>query len=447
MSHNKEQETALSQPLPRVEGMPVGRANVPHVSPANAGDHTLIHRLLLATQQHPAWERFSAWLEDPYYDPADRILLRHGNQIIGHVHITNRTIYWGGERIVSAGLHDLVALPEYDEPAGTGELLTAAEDRLREEGIVLAMMRSPRPDFYKRLGWVPLRREGFTRAGAHDILAHVTAQPHSERRERKFRIRMWRHVEGEKLATVYGRVASEMFGPVWRNERYWHWLVGRKDHDYILLAEATRSKLARGPDRRCVGYAVARQDRLIELLVLPGYEPAAVSLLARVCREVVERGFHTLSLFLPVDHPLHEVLLTAGGQWCTMDNKPPGRLICKIFQFDRYVERMFGVLHRRAREAGLALPCRLVLDVDGRSMLLALTRRSARLERDGPTPPDVPRIACSMDALQRLLVGRLEQRADADRVLQSSEEGAKAAAAALFSPLHAWQSLWDGPCW
>ena len=428
--------------------MHVGRGEVPHVALGNPGDHALVHQLLLAIQQNPTWERFSAWLEDPHYDPSDRILLRRGTQIIGHVHITNRTIYWGGERIVSAGLHDLVALPEYDEPAGTGELLVAAEQRLSEEGVVLALMRTCRPEFYERLGWVALPRDGFSRAGAHDIIAHVTGQPNAERRERRFRVCIWRHVETEKLAASYASVVSEMFGPVWRNERYWHWLVGRKDHDHILLAETSHSKSGRGRDRQCVGYAVTRQDRVIELVVLPGYEAAAVSLLARACREIVERGFHTVSVCLPAEHPLHEVLLTAGGQWCVAENKPPGRLVCKIFQFDRYIERMCGMLQRRAREAALGIPCRVGFDVDGRWMNFALTRRSARLDREGPAAPEVPRITCSMDMLQRLLMGRLDISAAVENGrLRCSGHAAQAIAAGLFTPLHAWQSLWDAPCW
>jgi hypothetical protein len=445
--HRPDERRATLQPLPAVAGE-VSGVEVPHVSVANTGDHTLIHRLLLAVQQNPPFERFSVWLEDPHYDPSDRILLRRGTQIIGHVHITNRTIYWGGERIVSAGLYDLAALPEYDEPAGTGELLVAAEDRLREDGVVLAMTRTSRPEFYERMGWVRLRREGFSRAGAHDILAHVTAQPHAERRERKFRVRTWRHVEIDKLAAVYSDVAAEWFGPVWRNDRYWHWLVGRKDHDYILIAETARARGGRGGERQCVGYAVTRQDRLIELMVRPDHAAAAVSLLARACREIVERGYHTLSLFLPVQDPLHEVLLTAGGQWCTAETRPPGRLICKVFQFDRYVERMFNLLHRRAREAGISLPCRIAFDVDGRSLIFALTRRSSRLEREGVAPKGIPRMTCSMDALQRMLVGRLDVRAAAESgKLHSSCETARTIAAGLFTPLNAWQSLWDSPCW
>jgi hypothetical protein len=451
LESKKEQRRVSQVPPARAdewqagEASPPGGAAVPHVSPANAGDHALVHQLLLAAQQHPPIERFSAWLEDPYYDPADRILLRRGSQIIGHVHVTNRMVYWGGERIVSAGLCDLVALPEYDEPAGTSELLTAAEDRLREDGVVLALTRSCRPELYERLGWVALRREGFSRAGAHDILAHLSGQPHAERRERKYRVRMWRQVETDKLASLYAQVAGEMFGPVWRNEKYWHWLVGRNDHDYILLAEGTRTSPGA---RECVGFAVVRQDRIIELLAPPGHESAAVSLLARACREIVERGFHTVSLLLPLENPLHELLLTAGGQWCAADHKPPGRLICKIFQFDRYVERMFATLQRRARTVGIALPCRIALDVDGRPLLFALTRRSARLDRETGAFKDVPRIECSLDALQRLLVGRLDVRAAAEGgKLRASGPAAEDVASGLFSPLNVWQSLWDSPCW
>ena len=76
--------------------------------------------------------------------------------------------------------------------------------------------------------------------------------------------------------------------------------------DHIIIALA-------GPDRLdlneaaapIVGYAVVRQERIVELMTDPAYPTAGVQLLARACSDAIERRGHEIVLEAPAEDPLH----------------------------------------------------------------------------------------------------------------------------------------------
>ena len=67
------------------------------IAPASAGDHAAIQQLLSAVFHAPSREEFSASLEDPLYEPCDRIVLKRGPQLLGHVHVAQRAMRFQGE--------------------------------------------------------------------------------------------------------------------------------------------------------------------------------------------------------------------------------------------------------------------------------------------------------------------------------------------------------------
>ena len=84
----------------RIEGLPTSRGTVT-VSPAQAGDHGPINRFLQNIFRKPTSTDFAAQLEDPRYEPSDRIVARLGNQIIGHARVQMRDIHFGDLQSVS----------------------------------------------------------------------------------------------------------------------------------------------------------------------------------------------------------------------------------------------------------------------------------------------------------------------------------------------------------
>ena len=57
-----------------------------------AGDHLSIHALLLSLLHSPSEAEFQLNLDRPDYDPSQRLLLKHGDDLIGHIRLTPRLL-------------------------------------------------------------------------------------------------------------------------------------------------------------------------------------------------------------------------------------------------------------------------------------------------------------------------------------------------------------------
>ena len=195
-----------------------------------------------------------------------------------------------------------------------------------------------------------------------------------------------------------------------RTGPYWQWLAGRKAHGELLVAVEGRDDWEDlDAHSHIVGYAVTHGAEVIELCCLPDFvATAAPRLLARACQDAIERDFHTVSLHTPVDDPLHELVVTAGGTWCGNGVSTAEPLLVKLLDAPRWVETMYPVLRKRAQNAGIDRPCELSFDVAGQRLRLMLTRRSGRLVTD-ETSGDAE-VACDRDTFSALLVGNLHVR-------------------------------------
>ena len=160
VSHGEPGPCASSAATPS-SPWPTGH-DVPRLATANAGDHKLVHTLLRAVHQNPSYEDFATWLDDPRYDPADRLLAKQGDKIIAHVHVLHRVGWFGGVQVPMGSVQDLAALPEYRR-AGYEHLLLGAgpADNGRRPGDRLA-----RPDPLPRAA-PRLRLDGRRNAGLH----------------------------------------------------------------------------------------------------------------------------------------------------------------------------------------------------------------------------------------------------------------------------------------
>src|SRR5262245_36589901 len=81
-------ETGLSPPGLR-------GASVARVVPACAGDHPAVHQLLSAVFHAPSRDAFYSSLDDPFYEPRDRLLVKRGQRIVAHLHLTKRVMHFG----------------------------------------------------------------------------------------------------------------------------------------------------------------------------------------------------------------------------------------------------------------------------------------------------------------------------------------------------------------
>jgi hypothetical protein len=285
--------------------------------------------------------------------------------------------------------------------------------------------------------------QGYSQVHVNDVLAHLSAQTAvRRRRSRRLRIRLWRHVELDAVRYIYRTASAHCWGAWQRSEPYWRWLVGRRAHTEMIVA-------IDGPDdmddldieSNIVGYAVTQGSRVVELCCLPEYGSAAVRLLTRACRDAIEHNCRTISIHTPATDPLHELIVTAGGHWCTDPQASGGTLMVKLLDPPRWIDATYLEIQRRAKRAGLERPLEIVFDTGRHRERFLLTHRSSRLVRDDGATADV---CCSPETFASLLVGNLN-------VFRASEQGLLHAAtpdmldqlALLFPPALFWQSQFD----
>jgi ribosomal protein S18 acetylase RimI-like enzyme len=429
------------QPVPRPRSS--GGEAAARLVTGHAGDHALVHALLRAANQAPSYEDFITWLDEPTYEPSDRLLVKHGNQIVAHLQLLHRTAWFEDVRLPIGSAQDLAVLPEYLHAGYDRQLIDAAERSMRGSQAIVSLIRSSRPESFRAAGWIDVRAGGYSQASIGDVLAHLSVQPSTrQRRARALRIRRWRHVEMEAARAVYTAAAATHWGAIYRAEPYWQWLIGRKAHSDIVVA-------VDGPDEwddlttepAIVGYAVTAGAQVLELCCLPDFARAAPRLLVRTCQDAIERDHHTLTLHTAASDPLHELMVTAGGTWCTDDRHTGGTLLVKLLDSPRWIEAIYPILRRRAKGAGLPRPLAICFDTLDEQYRLVLTRRSSRLVADETTTADV---RCDPTTFSALLVGNLNvAQARKECRLDVANDDVLHKLAVLFPPSLFWQSQFD----
>jgi GNAT superfamily N-acetyltransferase len=409
----------------------------------NAGDHGRVLSFLSRHYQAVLSDDFQSRLDEPSYEPSDRMLLVHRGEILGHAQVTRQSLWFDHERLPVAAIRDFAVLPEMHSTGLREPLLGTAEETALAEGGVLALARAEDPDFFAAHGWSTYRSQGHTRANTRSLISHITAQqatrkhrhPHAE-------IRTWRHFELEAIQPVYEHVAAGMWGTIHRNDDAWRWLVGRKAHEQILIAVKHKGESTADSARiQAVGYAVVRDANIVEMFTLPGHSSVRPLLVARACRDAIDRDHNFVSLHTPPTDPLHELLVTAGGSWIA-GNAHAGQWMGKLLSPEKWVERLYPQLYRRAREAGIPRPLEIGFAVDNYRYRFVFTRRSVRLEYALPSAP--VDVMCDAGAFQDLLLSNLAWPAAIERGrLQLENTKIAPVLSALFPPRLFWQSPFE----
>ena len=423
----------------------------------NAGDHSPILQLLHQVYQSPLDDDFLSRLDEPLYQPSDRLLLRRDNRLLGHVQVSKLVGWFHGQRCPLARLQDFVTLPEYRSAGFDAPLLELAESVAVDEGAILGFVRTDRPEWFEQQGWSCCRGQGHTRANTRAILSHLDAQQSNRiHHTPTIEIRTWRHFELESILKLYQQLSTGMWGTLQRSLENWQWLVGRKAHDQILIAIEPSSDekaseqaedivledmaIEDDPHRQIdiVGYAIVRDSCIVEMLTLPGHSAVRSLLVARACRDAIDLDHHFVSLHTPAADPMHELLVTAGGSWIADNAAAGGQWMLKLLAPDRWIERLYPVLHERAREAGIQRPLEIDFAMGEQTWRLTLTRRRSRLERVASSSAPVQ---CNWHALQDLLTSNLTfPEAIAQGRLRTPHLSILRMMAALFPPKLYWQS-------
>lgn len=426
----------------------------PRLTSASAGDHAAIFQLYTALFASPSRDAFYASLDDPFYEPRDRLVVRRGSRIVAHVHRTQRVMHFGGLDLPVAGVFGLGTLPEFRHRGYGRALVQVAEQAMAEEGALLGLLSTRVPHFFRALGWAVCGRQHRSEANTRSLLSQLSARGVPPP-DGALTIRPWRQVELPALMRVYAANTAGAVGPYQRSEAFWRWLLSRQGIDNVLVA-------IQGPDRftledcnsPIVGYCITLEERILELMTAslagaaapsngfaPPTDTTAEQLLARACGEAIERDFHRIVLHAPPGDRLHDLFRIAGGTVNHQEAHQGEVFMAKVFDPAALLKRFQAELQRRAEEAGLGGRSEIGFLVGPQKFQLAVSRRGVKLGRS--------RLGRSYLRLNeaeftRLLLGHLDldEAVEQGRV-EASTRLARQLAAALFPRLPLWRPPWD----
>ena len=424
-------------------------AGAPLVVAATASDHAAIHQTLLDVFQGPTAGEFSAQLEDPLYEPCDRLIIKQRGRVAAHLQLTHRMWCFGAARIPVAGVHWLCTLPEMRGSGYGHALLAAADEKMRQDATVLGLLRTEIPHFYHPSRWAVCGRHSYTRADARKILAQLSASkaPNLMKKEKRLNIRHWRQMELAALMRIYQERVHTLYGPLVRSEQHWRWLIGRRAFDQIIVAidGGNRAVASTDPDDdpggTIVGYAITKGPQILELMTLANHVTAAQQLLARVCGDAIERDDHTVIYHGPPADSLHETLVLANGSWHHHEACQREVFMTRLLDPGQTLRYMEPELRERAARADLRLPVELGMLIDTEKFLLSLTddRLDVTRGRLGRSY-----IACTWPEFTRLALGHYDvDHVIAEGRLQASTQISEEVTRALLGRVPHWRPPLD----
>ncbi len=421
------------------------------VTPARAGDQTEILQLLSGLPTPPSRAEFHAAVDHPDHDSANRLVARLAGRIVGHIEISPRTIMVG-ETPVKAALLDRVAILPECRGAGHGQrLVQAAEDLMRDQGVVVAFSRTRIAASFHELGWSVLGRDCISPGRPTDILARLLDMP--GRQGPAVTMRQWRHVELPAILRIYEQNAGRFVGTLSRSEVYARWLISRGAFDSIIVA-------LQGNDRydlhentaKIVGYCIQSGSRVLEVMADPEYRGLEREILARVCAEAIENDRQELIYEASPSDPLHQAVLgpvTADQPVATTSRMAPQdrMVVAKVFDPRELLTAQAPVVAQRVAAAGIRDAVELGFDSDQfRGSITVTSGKTDALRTAQVHPGRIGRsyLKLADEELARLLLGQCDpmEAAVAGR-LESSTQMARKLAEQLFPRLPLWLPAWD----
>lgn len=408
------------------------------LAPASSGDHLVIHNFLLGVCQAPSASEFQSQLEDPRYEPMDRLVVRHNQRIVGHVRQLQRELYFDGINVPAGGLCDLVIAPEYRRRGFGAQLVFAAERELIRGGALLGFTRTVAPQLFARRGWVTWGRHCYSKARTRDVLAELSQRErtpsapvdalHPPLPASPLSTRIWRHVERAALVRLFAQNMQGVCGGTVRSDEQWAWLVSRRAYDSIYVAVSGKDKWDLD-ERPLVGYAIVKDSRIVELMAAPNRPDAGAQLLRRVCGDFIERDMHHVRLDGPPNSPWHRVMVRSGGELVERDVDSQQTLMAKLFNPLGWLQRLRPLLAERARRAGLDR-LTLQLRVAGAAYRVTIAGDTVEVANDSVVDAGLNHVVeMSGDMFARLTLGELQlsQASDVKRVMGREPSGSASA--------------------
>lgn len=401
-----------SRALPEISANPSHPqgASLRLTSAAEGDQFAIVH---LLQQCFPRFDEseFHSQQQRPGYDPRERLVLHQGNQIVGHIRCVPEQVWLSGRLVPVLRASEFALAPEAVDPHTVNaffRFLDAAFVRHPAQ-FVVQRTSTALAQHLARFGWVPLS-PGFESAAASETyLSHVgSSQPLDHPRSSPRRgmaglwIRLMRQVETEALVSLYDHSYHALQCGTARSAQMWQWLLQRKAFDALYVAIRGGNKLALDDAvERIVGYAIVKDQRILEVIGHPEHAEVQQALVCRICSDLYEGARRTFRLEAPARHPLHRVLR---GLERPPHLPPEEQILVRLNRPLQQLAERAPFLPQVALSQGLDLPLDLGLLVDGEKYCLRLGRHTAHLA-DGKLGRSY--LELSTPQLVRLLLGDL----------------------------------------
>jgi predicted N-acetyltransferase YhbS len=415
--------------LPPGTRLPYRRGSVEYCLGTEA-DHEAVYQTMLHVFHGPDRESFLGALSDPVYRPDQRLLAKVNGRIVSHLHLTERQIRYGSVAIPVNGVMWVGTLPEFRGRRFAQNLMRLASERARETGVVLQILTTGMPQFYRPLGWGVCGRHTFGQTMSRNLPA--VSDGVIEGRGAFWHVRPWRQVELGDLMALYELQYARSTGTVVRSEEYWRWMIGRKYAHVIWVAcqgEAVK------------GYAFIKDHKILEIAYDPAFPQAMRALLGRVRAEALERAYPEVIVHAPANHAVIEAVREAAGRITDQEAHDGTVSMYHIPDLGRFLKCIVPELARRAAESGCALPLELGINVEDHRWLIHIDGKHSHVE---PEKLSRRHLTLTPSALARLLMGHtgIDIASSEDGFIASTSTAIDAARI-LFPPEPIWRSPLD----
>jgi predicted acetyltransferase len=409
--------------------LPYRRGSVEYCVGTEA-DHEAVYQTLLHVFHGPDREAFLGALSDPAYRPDQRLLAKVDGRIVSHLHCTEREIRFGSLTLPINGIMWVGTLPEFRGMGFAQNLMRLASRRARENGVVLQVLTTGMPQFYRPLCWGVCGRQTFAQSMSRNL--PQVSDGVIEAKGAFWHVRPWRQVELGDLMGHYEAQYAHTTGTVVRSEEYWRWMIGRKYAHVIWVACLGES---------VKGYAFVKDHKVLEIAYDATQPQALKALLGRVRAEALERAYPEVTVYAPSDHPVIDVMRGASGRIVDQDAYEGTYSMYHIPDPGRFLKAILPELARRATESGVTLPLELGISCADERWMIHLGGRSSRVEPDKLSRRHLT-LSCS--GLVRLLMGHTEiDGASEEDGFIASTSTAIDAARAIFPAQPIWRSPLD----
>jgi predicted acetyltransferase len=360
-------------------------------------------------------------------------------------------------------LSQLAVLPEYRDNGLDSLLLRVAESSVQREHGVWALMGTKWPRIFRPWGWGSYLPFSMSTAGLRELLRELTQQPPVRQRNvlsptipPTLEVRPWRQIELSNLQSLYdAELGEKVFGTWQRSEAQWRWLIERRGYDRIYIAtQSTGDKkgekiVKRGRPKtesdvirpaNVVAYAVQRGDHVLELAARDGNAAFSRPLLARICADALEVGYHELTFHAQPDDPVHAWFNAAGRATQQLESFEGQYLMAKVLDTDRFMQLLLPVLSPRIKPK-ISEKWQLGIHLGNRRVVL---QRGSRRLQLVPNAKVRNYVEMSPQTFLSLACGQLDPRqAMAAGALNSSTKLAQERVASLFCRVPFVWSAWD----